>query len=83
MPALRDLPVLNHWCGLRPGSPNGIPYIGEHPEIKGLYVNAGHYRNGVVLSPASVDLLTALLLEQTPKINPAPYSLLAERAPSV
>jgi glycine oxidase len=83
VPALRGLPVLNHWCGLRPSSPNGIPYIGEHPTIKGLYVNAGHYRNGVVLSPASVELLNALVLEQTPQLDPIPYSLMTERAPSL
>ena len=41
-------PIEDHWAGLRPGSPSGIPYIGPYPGADGLYVNAGHFRNGVV-----------------------------------
>lgn len=82
MPALRELPVLNHWSGLRPGSPNGIPYIDEHPEISGLYVNAGHYRNGVVLGLASAQLLVDRILGNAPCIDPSPYRLDAVRTPT-
>lgn len=82
MPALRDLPINNHWSGLRPGSPNGVPYIDEHPEITGLYVNAGHYRYGVTMALASVQLLTDVMLGRTPCIDPAPYRLDAVREPS-
>lgn len=52
-PQLANLDVEHHWSGLRPGSPGGVPYIGSHNEIKGLYVNAGHFRNGVILGIAS------------------------------
>ena len=82
MPALRELPVLNHWSGLRPGSPDGVPYIDEHPEIAGLYVNAGHYRNGVVLGRASVQLLVDRILGNAPCVDPAPYRLDAVRTPT-
>lgn len=82
MPALRELPLLNHWCGLRPASPDGTPYIGEHPEISGLYVNAGHYRNGVVLGLASVRLLVAMILGKELMLDPAPYRLEAPRPPA-
>ncbi|MHB1241355.1 MAG: glycine oxidase ThiO [Gammaproteobacteria bacterium] len=79
LPALAEVPVERHWAGLRPGSPAGIPFIGEHPDIQGLYVNSGHYRNGVVLAPASARLLSELILEITPIIDPAPYRLEAAR----
>jgi len=82
MPALRDLPINNHWSGLRPGSPNGVPYIDEHPEIAGLYVNAGHYRYGVTMALASVQLLTDVMLGRTPCLDPTPYRLDAVREPS-
>lgn len=82
MPALRDLPVLNHWSGLRPGSPNGVPYIGEHPDIAGLYVNAGHYRYGVTMGLASVQMLTDMMLGKAPAIDPAPFRLDAPREPT-
>ncbi|MEB4592559.1 glycine oxidase ThiO [Candidatus Thiothrix sp. Deng01] len=82
MPALRDLPIPNHWSGLRPGSPNGVPYIDEHPDIAGLYVNAGHYRNGVVLGLASVQLLVDRILGNKPCLDPSPYRLDAVRTPT-
>ena len=52
-PALKDLQVEHHWAGLRPGCPNGDPFMGMHNHIKGLYINAGHYRNGVILGIGS------------------------------
>lgn len=73
LPALADFPVEVHWAGLRPGSPGGIPYIGAMPGSDNLFVNAGHYRNGLVLAPASCRLLADLLLQRAPSINPAPY----------
>ncbi|MGF7048649.1 glycine oxidase [Paenibacillus sp. DS2015] len=39
------------WSGLRPQTLDGLPYLGEHETYKGLYVAAGHYRNGILLSP--------------------------------
>lgn len=73
VPALAHFPVEKHWAGLRPGSPDGTPFIGRHPEISNLYVNAGHYRNGVVLGPASAALLAATLLGLPPEVAPAAY----------
>lgn len=74
LPALRDAEVVGHWAGLRPGSPEGIPFIGEVPEHQGLWLNCGHYRNGLVLAPASCRLLADLMLGREPIIDPAPYS---------
>ena len=65
--------VEHHWAGLRPGSPNGIPYIGGVPGVAGLYINAGHYRNGVVLGPASARLVADLVLGRPAIVSSAPY----------
>lgn len=73
IPALRDYPLERHWAGLRPGSPTGVPCIARHPRLSNLYINAGHYRNGVVLGPASARLLADLLLGRPPSLNPEPY----------
>jgi glycine oxidase len=73
LPALADCEVEHHWAGLRPAAPDGIPFIGELPDIQGLFVNAGHYRNGLVLAPASARLLVDRLLQRPPLIDPAPY----------
>jgi glycine oxidase len=73
VPLLAQCPVEQHWAGLRPGSPDGIPYIGEHPEIKGLFVNAGHFRNGVVLGPASAHVLASRLTGTACDLDASPY----------
>jgi glycine oxidase len=75
VPALRDFELERHWAGLRPGSPDGTPYIGEHPLVAGLFVNSGHFRNGVVMAPASARLLTDLVVGRVPMLDPAPYAL--------
>ena len=79
IPALKDYPVEKQWAGLRPGSIDGVPYIGEHPELKNLYVNAGHFRNGVVIGLASCQLLVNQLLGQENILDPGAYLLTEER----
>ncbi len=74
LPALADATPVGHWAGLRPGSPEGVPYIGQVPGHEGLWLNCGHYRNGLVLAPASCRLFADLLLGRTPIIDPAPYA---------
>jgi glycine oxidase len=74
LPALADAEVVGHWAGLRPGSPDGVPFIGPVPGHEGLWLNCGHYRNGLVLAPASCQLLSNLMLCQAPIIDPAPYA---------
>ncbi len=74
LPALAEAEVVGHWAGLRPGSPEGIPFIGSVPGHEGLWLNCGHYRNGLVLAPASCRLLTDLLLGREPVVDPASYA---------
>jgi len=74
LPALADATVIKHWAGLRPASPEGIPYIGPVLGHDGLWLNCGHFRNGLVLAPASCQLLTDLMLGRPPCIDPEPYA---------
>ena len=78
LPSLKDFPVVNHWAGLRPGTDHGIPYIDKHPEIGNLYINAGHFRNGLALGPASAQLLVDLVLNRPTAVAPEPYQLSRE-----
>jgi glycine oxidase len=75
LPALRDFPLIGHWAGLRPGTHQGIPYIDRHPAFDNLYINAGHFRNGLVLGPASAQLLADLILNRPALVSPEPYRL--------
>ena len=73
-PALAGAPMEAHWAGLRPGCPQGIPYIGEHPAIQGLFLHAGHFRNGLVMGPASTELLLHIIERETGVLDAAPYA---------
>jgi len=73
VPLLGSLPVQGQWSGLRPGSPDGIPWIGPVEGMPGLWVNTGHFRNGVNLGPGSAALLVAMLTGAAPPLDPAPY----------
>ena len=79
LPALAEVEIERHWAGLRPGSPQGIPYICGHPEIEGLFINTGHFRNGVVMGPVSARLLSDLILKREPVVDPSPYTVGAVR----
>jgi glycine oxidase len=83
LPVLATASLERQWAGLRPGCGEGIPYIGAHPQIRGLYVNAGHFRNGIVMAPASAELLAELLTGRKPHIDPQPYALTARPLESV
>jgi glycine oxidase len=77
LPALAKAEAVGHWAGLRPGSPDGIPYIGELESHPGLWLNCGHFRNGLVLAPASCRLLADLMLGREPIVDPRPYAPMA------
>ncbi len=74
VPELAQFPIMKQWAGLRPGSPEGIPYIGKIPDINNLWANFGHFRNGLCMGPASARLLRQLILKQPPLIEPQVYS---------
>jgi glycine oxidase len=66
VPALADTRFEQAWSGLRPGSPDGLPYLGRVPETENLYVAAGHFRSGLQMSPATALVMRQLLLNQPP-----------------
>lgn len=62
-PALADAPVTERWAGVRPGTPDHAPFLGE-TAARGLYVAAGHYRNGILLAPVTAQILADQILGQ-------------------
>ena len=73
LPALAAIQPVQHWAGLRPGSPDNIPIIDRHPDFDNVFVNTGHYRYGVTLAPASAELLADVMEGKTPALDPTPY----------
>ncbi|MEO7038498.1 MAG: glycine oxidase ThiO [Candidatus Elarobacter sp.] len=60
LPALANLAVDDVWAGLRPRTPNGRPFIGA-TELGGYFVAAGHYRNSILLAPATAQAIANVI----------------------
>ncbi|MGH8481816.1 MAG: D-amino acid dehydrogenase [Nevskiaceae bacterium] len=60
------------WAGLRPMSPDGVPYIGRFG-CDNLFVNTGHGHLGWTLAAGSGALLSDLMLGKAPQLPPGPY----------
>jgi glycine oxidase len=59
VPGLDELVLEETAAGLRPGTPDNAPLIGERED--GVIVAAGHHRNGILLAPLTADAVAALL----------------------
>ncbi|MFF4352306.1 glycine oxidase ThiO [Streptomyces sp. NPDC001530] len=60
VPGITELPLTETRAGLRPGSPDNAPLLGP-TELDGLLLATGHYRNGVLLTPVTGDVMTHVL----------------------
>jgi glycine oxidase len=72
-PALGQAEVQAVWAGLRPGSIDTRPYIGMAPGFRNLIVATGHKRAGLQLSPATAELVAALVLGKQPRLDLAHF----------
>ncbi|GAB2839646.1 glycine oxidase ThiO [Streptomyces deserti] len=60
IPGITELPLTETRAGLRPGSPDNAPLLGP-TELDGLLLATGHYRNGVLLTPVTGDVMAHVL----------------------
>jgi glycine oxidase len=65
MPKLRDAKILEDWAGLRPGTPDGLPILGE-TDVPGYYVATGHFRDGILLAPITAQVMAEVISGETP-----------------
>ena len=65
-PALRDLVIEDHWCGLRPRAADGFPVIGRIEGMDGLFIATGHYRNGILLAPITAAIAAESIIRNEP-----------------
>jgi glycine oxidase len=79
--AYRALPVLEKakiemtWSGLRPKALDDFPYLGKVPAMENLWVAAGHYTHGILLSAASGRLMAQAILGEKPERDLGPFAL--------
>jgi glycine/D-amino acid oxidase-like deaminating enzyme len=74
MPAIASVDVLRVWTGLRPATPDGLPFIGRVAERDRVWVAAGHEGLGITTALGTGALAAALLTGAEPPIDPAPFS---------
>ncbi len=56
-PSTGGLVTVDHWSGLRPSAPDGLPVIGGIDGIDALTIATGHYRNGILLAPLTANIV--------------------------
>lgn len=73
VPDLRQARLTHTWSGLRPASRDNLPLLGAAP-MEGLFFAAGHYRNGILLTPITAQVICDLISDKKPSVTMAPFS---------
>ncbi|PHS13994.1 MAG: amino acid dehydrogenase [Blastopirellula sp.] len=68
-------PEQERWYGWRPMTVDGLPYIDRTSKWKNVLVAAGHNMLGLSMATATGKLVSELINDETPHIDPAPYRL--------
>ncbi|WPE18612.1 NAD(P)/FAD-dependent oxidoreductase [Candidatus Thioglobus autotrophicus] len=64
-PDLKRAAIEHHWSGFRPASKSGKVMLGRHAEFDNVYLNTGHFRNGLNMAPESAKRITQLITHET------------------
>jgi glycine oxidase len=72
-PELGAASVVASWAGLRPGTPDDLPLLGA-TESRGIFLASGHFRNGILLAPATAQIMADLVSGKTPQWDISAFS---------
>ncbi len=75
VPSLANATVERAWAGLRPGTADGLPYLGRIEPWQNAILATGHYRSGVRLAPGTARLIAQLLTGESPELDLKPYRI--------
>jgi len=73
VPQLANARILENWAGLRPGTPDALPILGE-TATPGYYVATGHFRDGILLAPITAEVMSAVIEGRSPEHDLTPFS---------
>jgi D-amino-acid dehydrogenase len=62
--AFKNIPKLNAWAGLRPCSPDGLPFVGRFEKAENLIAACGHSMLGLTLGPVTGKLVSEIIQHQ-------------------
>jgi len=74
-PGLKNTEIERQWMGFRPGSPDGMPFLGPVDSIPGLWVASGHYRNGVGLAPVTAKIISQWIVGDEPEMDMSAFAV--------
>jgi glycine oxidase len=74
MPMSAEYALAETSVGWRPGTPDNAPILGGC-DMEGLVLATGHYRNGVLLTPITADVITTLIMSGELDSVAAPFTL--------
>ena len=74
MPMSAEYALVETSVGWRPGTPDNAPILGRC-EVEGLVLATGHYRNGVLLTPITADVISTLIMSGELDSIAAPFTL--------
>jgi glycine oxidase len=74
-PALADGTFLRAWAGLRPGTPDHLPFLGAVLGLEGVTLATGHFRNGILLAPITGELVAQAALGIPTSMSLAPFEV--------
>lgn len=74
-PALQTQAITETWAGLRPRGLDDQPILGADAHIQGLVYATAHYRNGILLTPITAQVISELILQGASSLNLAPFGL--------
>ncbi|HEX6190670.1 MAG TPA: glycine oxidase ThiO [Pyrinomonadaceae bacterium] len=63
-PGLESAAIVDSWAGFRPHAPDDLPVLGPAADIDGLFYAAGHYRNGILLSPITAEIIAEAVVNR-------------------
>jgi glycine oxidase len=73
VPELKKAKILEDWAGLRPGTPDNLPLLGES-STPGYYAATGHFRDGILLAPITAKVMASLIAGAEPAPDIRPFS---------
>jgi glycine oxidase len=68
VPKLSEARILEDWAGLRPGTPDSLPLLGN-TSTPGYFVATGHFRDGILLAPVTAQIMTRVITGSDPEYN--------------
>ena len=74
LPLLTQAPELETWASIRPATPDELPILGPLPGQTNHLFATGHYRNGILLAPATAQVIAQLIYNETPSIPLSAYA---------